>query len=217
MVTSSRIFRMSEPNSSTQSGQFQSSYAVREETSRLIFRDFAEADGEKVLQFFSEKESHPYILKKQQDPNHIAWCNAESAIYNKQTDYAQRDKLIFSVLEKSTGRMIGTCHLADAWQGAVAEVGWHLGIAYSGKGYGTEIAAELLRVGINQRRVKRIHADCFEANAAVINVLTKVGMRRLPLSFFRKWFLAQRYDENSPIARYAISRTDESAARYFSE
>jgi RimJ/RimL family protein N-acetyltransferase len=56
-------------------------------------------------------------------------------------------------------------------------VGWLIDPAYSGRGYATEAAAELLRICFEDLGLRRVVAGAFADNAASVRIMEKIGMR----------------------------------------
>jgi RimJ/RimL family protein N-acetyltransferase len=59
----------------------------------------------------------------------------------------------------------------------VAAIGWCLDPAYTGRGYATEAASELLRICFEDIGVRRVVAGAFADNAASVRVMERIGMR----------------------------------------
>ncbi len=68
--------------------------------------------------------------------------------------------------------------VTDQAQGAQAELGWVLDPAYSGHGYGTEAARELLHYCFTDLGVRRVVAHSFLDNEASWHLMERLGMRR---------------------------------------
>jgi RimJ/RimL family protein N-acetyltransferase len=58
------------------------------------------------------------------------------------------------------------------------ELGYGVDEGFQGRGYATELAAELVRWGFAQPGVRRVVARCDPGNAPSVRVLEKLGMRR---------------------------------------
>lgn len=65
---------------------------------------------------------------------------------------------------------------ADRVPTAHIEVGWHLGRAWWGRGFATEIGARLLRYGFDELGLQRIHAVVEPGNPASVRVAQRLGM-----------------------------------------
>lgn len=85
----------------------------------------------------------------------------------------------FAVTLRSTGEMIGDCGSKTAADDPrQAEIGYTIGSAHQGNGYGTETASILLSYLFGARGKHRVTAGCDPRNVASIRVLERVGMRR---------------------------------------
>ena len=80
---------------------------------------------------------------------------------------------------QQSGRLIGNCGLrvndASLREG---NIGYELDSHYWGKGYATEAAHEMLRVGFEEHNLHRIWAGCVADNIGSARVLEKIGMKR---------------------------------------
>lgn len=94
-----------------------------------------------------------------------------------------------TVLARLDGRIVGSAkvHVEDGWaqaevaeqaRGQQCEVGWVLDPSVQGRGFGTELAGELLAIAFDGLRVRRVVAYCFADNPASWKLMEKIGMRR---------------------------------------
>ena len=85
----------------------------------------------------------------------------------------------FALEERATGRFVGEVVLRwiseESRQG---EIGWSLQPDAQGKGFATEAARELLRLGFEEMGLHRIFAECDPRNDGSIRVMERLGMRR---------------------------------------
>lgn len=81
---------------------------------------------------------------------------------------------------------VGGVMLQDAWsqRQAIAaahhrqgELSWVLDPAVHGQGLGTEYAAALLRIAMQDLGLHRVEASCFAANAPSARIMEKIGLR----------------------------------------
>jgi RimJ/RimL family protein N-acetyltransferase len=91
-----------------------------------------------------------------------------------------------AVEEQATGRVVGDVMLrlepshsisrtpSPAWEGTI---GYALHPDVHGRGFATEAAAELLRIGFVDLGLRRITADAYAENVASNRVLRRIGMR----------------------------------------
>lgn len=176
--------------------------ALRLQTERLILREFADADIDRVVALSSEPESYRFILKKQKDAikmREIATRKVQAAGRTDRTGYA------FVVELGTISEVIGTIDVSGVWPRSTdASVGWHFGSAFSGNGYATEAARAILGFALAERGVSRIKGDCFAANLAVRRIFEKLGMRPRRLHWLTDPILKFAYGEKAPIVRYII-------------
>jgi RimJ/RimL family protein N-acetyltransferase len=103
--------------------------------------------------------------------------------------FADPEKLAMTLAFELDGEVIGDLYLSltDAWgqaevadqvKGTQAEIGWVVAPEHGGKGYGTEGAAELLRICFEDLGLRRVKALCFADNVASWRIMEKLGMRR---------------------------------------
>lgn len=103
--------------------------------------------------------------------------------------FAEPARLAATVIVELDGAVIGDFMLrvenawaqkevADQARCQQAELGWVLDPAYTGHGYATEAARELLRIGFQDRGVRRVVANAFADNTASCRLMERLGMRR---------------------------------------
>jgi RimJ/RimL family protein N-acetyltransferase len=107
--------------------------------------------------------------------------------------YAERfldpGRLAATLVIELDGRVIGDLMLlvespwaqsdvADQAKDVQAMLGWTLDPAYSGRGYATEAAAELLRICFEDLGLRRVRALCFADNEPSWRLMERLGMRR---------------------------------------
>jgi RimJ/RimL family protein N-acetyltransferase len=105
------------------------------------------------------------------------------------TTFAEPARLAATIMVELDGAVIGDfmVRIEDAWAqkevasqatGKQAELGWVLDPAYTGRGYATEAARELLRAAFEDLGVRRVVANAFADNDASCRLMGRVGMRR---------------------------------------
>ena len=88
------------------------------------------------------------------------------------------------MIEKATGELVGTSMLkpptASGTGGAFSEdieIGWHVAKKHWGRGFASEFARELLRLGFESRGLSLLHAVVESPNARSLAVARRIGMR----------------------------------------
>ena len=91
--------------------------------------------------------------------------------------YVVGDFYDWAVVEKESGRMIGTCGFTTVnTDHDCGEIGYVLNPDCHGKGYATEAAYRVLRFGFERLGLHRIEAKFIEGNGASLRVMEKLGM-----------------------------------------
>ena len=143
------------------------------ETERLLLRKMKVSDAEDMYDYAKREELTKYLL----------WSPHNSFFYTKdylkygESRYSVGDFYDWAVVEKASGRMIGTCGFTSIdTQHNSGEIGYVLNPDFHGKGYGTEAAARVLAFGFDNLELHRIEARFMEGNAASLRVMEKLGM-----------------------------------------
>ena len=103
--------------------------------------------------------------------------------------FFQQDAPTLSLVVEHSGHVVGDLMIAvsDAWgqhevkdsvRDAEARLGWTLAPTHRGQGLMTEAVAEVLRICFEDLAVRRVVAECFEANEASWRLMERLGMRR---------------------------------------
>lgn len=151
-------------------------------TERLILREFVDDDWRAVLAYQSDPlylRYYPWEGRTEVDVQQFV------AMFLEQQSEQPRRKFQFAVLlredgqTESDGRLIGNCGLRVSIPNPhEADIGYELDSHYWGRGYATEAAREMLRLGFEGFGLHRITADCLDENTASARVLERIGMRR---------------------------------------
>jgi RimJ/RimL family protein N-acetyltransferase len=87
--------------------------------------------------------------------------------------------LRLAVVLQATGQVIGDVNMEIiSRRDQEAELGWVLHPDHQGKGYATEAAAEMLRLGFEEMGLHRMMAVCDARNVPSVRVMERLGMRR---------------------------------------
>ena len=178
---------------------------VRITTERLVLREFEAGDGQTIAAYLAEPDVSLYLLPGQAEAEHVmAMVKAaiEHARLPSRTYYG------LGITLKSEGGLIGTCVLADAAVGGVANIGWDLDKRYWGRGIMTEAAKAAMDFAFETLQVRGIQTQCFPANRASIRVMEKVGMQRQKLTLWQEWKLRRHYQERRRMVSYSLLHPD---------
>ena len=146
-------------------------------TDRLALRPFRDDD----LDAFHAIQSRPDVVR------FLYWeprsrDQAHEMLERRKLQVAidkEGDGLHLAAEIRATGELVG--HFSLAWTSAdhrTGEVGFVLDPAHQGKGYGTEGATLMLRLGFEELGLHRIIGRCDARNASSAGLMERLGMRR---------------------------------------
>ncbi len=122
-------------------------------------------------------------------PEATQWLTGRPTSYD---DYVERygtpERLATTLVVEADGTIVGDLFLTLATPYSQVEVrdravdteavlGWLLDPAYTGRGYATEAARELLRICFEDLGVRRVVAGAFADNTASQRIMERIGMR----------------------------------------
>ncbi len=144
-------------------------------TERLILRKLAVSDYKDMYEYSKMPETCRYLLWSPHDTPRFT----KKYLSYLQGQYRNGSFYDFAVVEKESGKMIGTCGFTsfDLANNA-AEVGYVLSPDFWGKGYAVEALRRLMRFGFHELELHRMEAKIMEGNDASMRVSEKCGMRR---------------------------------------
>ena len=142
-------------------------------TAKLILRTFRAEDAEAVQAYAGDIENLRYMLWGPNDEETTRWYLSNVAEMNSREPRTQYD---FAVCLAETGALIGGCGIYP--EDEKAHLGWVLNKRFWRRGYGTELAAELIRFGFEDLRLDMITATCDAENYGSYRVMERNGMKR---------------------------------------
>jgi len=146
-------------------------------SARLVLRPYEESD----LAFFHD------MFEREDVCRYLPWppMNLDQARAKMEQRLrqwrieAERDAIVVLAVEVATGQPVGELMLrlsnAESRQG---EMGWSMHPDAQGRGFATEGAREMLRLGFEHVGLHRIAAECDPRNTASMRVMERLGMRR---------------------------------------
>ena len=143
-------------------------------TDRLILRGMRVTDAEDMYRYAKREDVTRFLLWSPHPTPHYT----EDYLRYLQGRYALGEFYDWAVVERDSGRMIGTCGFTrfDLPHGC-GELGYVLNPEYHGRGCGTEAAEQVLRFGFETLELHRIEAKFMQGNDASRHVMEKLGMR----------------------------------------
>ncbi|GAB3948628.1 GNAT family N-acetyltransferase [Kribbella albertanoniae] len=163
------------------------------ETDRLVVRDWAAADGDRVFDIYRRWEVARWLGA---DPKVMADRDSANRVIDRWNQQNQNPPYgIWAVYERATETVAGTVLLVPlpepsdgtAAQGEV-EVGWHFHPDAWGRGLATEAARGAIRHGFTAG-LSQIYAVVRPDNVASLAVCRRLGMRSLGRT--SRWYDAE--------------------------
>lgn len=143
------------------------------ETERLILRRMQPTDANDMFEYAHRGDV----------TLHLTWDPHPDLLYTREylgyvsAHYAAGDFFDWAVVDRESGRMIGTCGFTRFHcESDCAEIGYVINPAFWGRGIATEAVGEVIRFGFQRLEVNRIEAKFIEENAASRRVMEKNGM-----------------------------------------
>lgn len=144
------------------------------ETARLRLRKMKPADSEDMFAYAKRDEVTRYLTWR----SHPSERYTHGYLEYIQKHYAIGNFYDWAIIEKASGRMIGTCGFTrlDA-QNDTGEIGYVLNPDFWGKGLAAEAAERIVEFGFEKLLLNRIEARFISENAASRRVMEKIGMK----------------------------------------
>lgn len=170
-------------------------------TERLILRPFRLADAPVVRKLAGVKSVASTTIRI---PYPYENGVAEKWIRTHKHSFDRRKSVVYAIVRRKTGKLIGAVGLEIDKENEAAELGYWIGNRYWNRGYATEAAEVMLMYGFTELGLNRIHAHHFTRNPASGKVLENIGMRREGVSrqHVKKW---GRFED---VIVYGILRED---------
>lgn len=144
------------------------------ETKRCILRPFSRDDLEEYFMILRDERVQKYLAGGiplyDKEPHTTNWLNN---INRRLLD--KKLVLTWCIEDKETHHIVGRIDLGGFNKKQVAEIAYHLGYDYWGKGIATEVISRISEFGVNNLKLKRIQATVMVDNLASIKALEKCG------------------------------------------
>lgn len=146
-------------------------------TERLVLRPARPEDAEATWEIRRLESVHRWLTR------------VPGSLESYRERFTEPESLAKTLVIEHDGELIGDLMVAvgDAWaqeevadqaKGVEANLGWVLHPDAGGRGFATEAVCELLRICFEDLGVRRVTAECFEANEPSWRLMERVGMRR---------------------------------------
>lgn len=153
---------------------FRPDYPVQ--TDRLLLRPFTDGDFAAMYAIQSNAEVATYLYWEPRSRN------ATRGVLNQKIWQVslerEGDMLGLAVERRDTGQMIGQANLRLASEEyRQGELGYLLHPDHHKRGFGTEVATALLRLGFEGAGLHRVYGQCDARNVGSARVMERAGMR----------------------------------------
>lgn len=157
----------------TQLQQFHQDCFRSLETTRLLLRPFTMADAPAMFAYTSVPENCRYLKWEA----HTKLEQAERFLQGVLERYADHTDFIWGIVQKESGRLIGTIRLFDIQvPKGRGEVSYMITPSVQGHGYASEAIREIIEFAFGTLSLTRIQARCVSANIASEKAMKKSGM-----------------------------------------
>ena len=142
-------------------------------TERLTLRAIRESDFLDMFEYARLPSVTRYLLWRE----HPSESFTRSYLRYVENRYAIGDFYDWAVVERESGKMIGTCGFTSIdIANNSCEIGYVLNPDFCGKGYATEAAREVLRFAKEVLDLHRAEARFMKGNDASVKVMERLGM-----------------------------------------
>lgn len=140
---------------------------MRIETERLLIRPTVLSDLDSIHEMLSDEETMTYFVEGTYSKAKVR------EIINRN----QKETHHFTVLLKSSKRVIGKISYNPWFMKKTKEIGWIFFKTATGKGYCTEAAKAIVKYAFETEKIHRLIATCQPTNIPSRRVCQKLGMR----------------------------------------
>lgn len=170
------------------------------QTPRLILRKLEITDAEDIFAYARDPQVSIYtswVTHQSIDDTYEYLNNFVFDLYHSGKG------MDWGIVEKESGKLIGTCGLYTESIHQRGTLGYALARAYWGKGFMTEVAKTAIAFGFHVMQLQRVQAICNVENVASARVLEKAGMQ------FEGILHNYIFDKERPwdVKMYAITRS----------
>lgn len=148
------------------------------ETERLIVREFSLDDLDEAFQIYSRPE---VAVTLRREPAK-SLDELRPVLERIVATYRNQPLGSWALVERESGRMIGTGILKALPDDEKIEVGWHLHPDFWGRGLASEFGRSALRYGFQDQDLSAIYAIVLPDNEPSIRVARRIGLRELGMT-----------------------------------
>ena len=158
----------------------------RVETQRLVLRCWTPEDAPLWRALLDESDDYfrPFVPWMRDEP--VSLEDTAGRLRKKQEDFVSGKNYRYGILDRDEKVVIGETGLYTRVGPGAREVGYMIGRPFAGRGYASEAAAAMIKVGFENDKVDRIELHCSPHNHASIHIAEKLGFKHkktLPAGF----------------------------------
>lgn len=143
-------------------------------TDHILLREMVSEDWKAIHQYASQEIVSQY---QPWGPNSVNDSISYVTEVIEDSKKVPRDRFAYAIIETKSAKLIGTGELIiKSLTNREGEIGYVIHPDYWGKGYATEAAQLLLKLGFTVLNLHRIFATCDPRNQASEKVLSKLSM-----------------------------------------
>jgi RimJ/RimL family protein N-acetyltransferase len=144
-------------------------------TERLVLRPFCQSDAADVQRLAGDRAIAATTLSI---PHPYENGMVEEWIESLARDYSEGNGVVFAVVQKESGQLIGAVGLVIKQDHQRGELGYWIGKPYWGRGFCAEAARGIVGYGFMDLELNRIQAMHMAHNPVSGRVMEKLGMQQ---------------------------------------
>jgi RimJ/RimL family protein N-acetyltransferase len=146
-------------------------------TGRLVLRPYREEDLDALYDIQCRPDVARYLYWSPRSRREVREALTTRITHSSLED--DGDGMVLAVLRRDTGELIGDVNLMRlSREHGQGEIGFVFHPDHHGRGFATEAAEEMLRLGFETLRMHRIIGRCDARNTASAGVMQRLGMRK---------------------------------------
>lgn len=156
-------------------------------TERLVLRPYRKSDLDALVDIRSRPDVMLYLYEEVQDHSEVAEALARRM--QRTSLMREGDGLVLAVELPEVAPVIGDVSLRWVSEAhGQGDIGFIFHPDYQGRGYASEAAREMLRIGFEGLGLHRIVGRCDARNASSAKLMERLGMRREAHFVENEWF-----------------------------
>lgn len=148
-------------------------------TARLVLRSWDPGDAPALKRAVDESLDHllPWMPWARDEPSPLPEVVARLTRFA--AEFQRGEDWVYGIFSREDGRVLGGTGLHPRLEPGALEIGYWIHVGEVGRGFATEAAGALTRVGIEAHGARRVEIRCDPANAPSAAVPRKLGYRHV--------------------------------------